>query len=285
MSTARSILADRLTVGHAGHPVVRAIDLDAEPGSTVALVGTNGSGKSTLLKTLAGLLPPIEGRLEVLGAAPGTQPRRVAYLPQHHVADGLLSLRARDVVRTGRFAALGLTGRPTADDRRLVSEAMERCAITPLAGRPMRALSGGQRQRVRLAQVIARDAEVLLLDEPTTGLDATSRERYLDIVAAERERGATVVIATHDLGEALRCDLVVLLAGRVVAFGPPADVLQPDLLLDAFGVALQAVPHRDHTDVLAPEAAHGHGHDHDLDHDHDHEVHRHGSARRPRRYR
>jgi ABC-type Mn2+/Zn2+ transport system ATPase subunit len=241
--------------------VVAGIVLQAPAGSTVALVGTNGSGKSTLLRTLAGLLAPVDGHLRVLGQEPGTAPARVAYLAQHQPADAVLSLRVADVVRTGRFARLGLVRRPGPEDRVAVDAAMDRTGVADLARAPLRALSGGQRQRVRLAQVLARQADLLLLDEPTAGLDAAGHRRYLDVVAEERARGATVVTATHDLGEALRCDQVLLLAGRVVAAGPPADVLRPDLLLEAFGVALQAVPHLDHTDVLAPEAAHGHEHD------------------------
>lgn len=255
-----AVAARGLAIGYAGRAVVTGIDLDAAPGSLVALVGTNGSGKSTLLRTVAGLLAPLEGTLTVLGERPGAAPARVSYLAQSEPAEGVLSLRVADVVRTGRFAGLGLLRRPGRADREAVERAMDRTDVAHLAAHPLRSLSGGQRQRVRLAQALAREAEVLLLDEPTGGLDAASRQRYLELLAAERARGTTVVTATHDLGEALRCDLVVLLAGRVVAAGPPADVLRPELLLDAFGVALQAVPHLDHTDVVAPGDPHGHDH-------------------------
>jgi ABC-type Mn2+/Zn2+ transport system ATPase subunit len=274
-----AVTASGLSIGHGGRVVVAGLDLDAPPGSLVALVGTNGSGKSTLLKTVAGLLPPVAGVLSLLGGLPAAAPARVAYLAQAPPAEGVLSLRVADVVRTGRFARLGLV-RPTgASDRAAVERAMQRAEVAHLASTPLRALSGGQRQRVRLAQALAREAEVLLLDEPTAGLDATSRQRYLDLLDDERSRGSTVLTATHDLGEALRCDLVVLLAGRVVGAGPPADVLRPELLLDAFGVALQAVPHLDHTDVVVPGDPHGHDHGHD----HDHETVRHGTPTRPPR--
>jgi ABC-type Mn2+/Zn2+ transport system ATPase subunit len=253
--------AEGLVIGYDGRAVVDGIELLAPGGSAVALVGTNGSGKSTLLRTIAGLLPRLGGRLEVLGDEPGHSPARVAYLAQHQPAEGVLSLRVADVVRTGRFAGLGLVRPAGKADSEAVDRAMRRTEVSALARSPLRTLSGGQRQRVRLAQALAREADLLLLDEPTAGLDAASRHRYLDVLAEERARGATVVTATHDLGEALRCDVAVLLAGRVVAAGPPGDVLRPELLLEAFGVALQAVPHLDHTDVLAPEDPHAHEHE------------------------
>ncbi|HEX9259577.1 MAG TPA: metal ABC transporter ATP-binding protein [Acidimicrobiales bacterium] len=265
-----TVLAARgLAVGYAGRAVVGDIELDVGAGQSLALVGTNGSGKSTLLRTIVGLLPPVAGALEVVDGSPGHAPARVAYLGQFHPTASALPLRAVDVVRMGRYPRHGLVGRLTSADERAVREAMSRLDITALAEAPLRSLSGGQRQRVHLAQVLAREADLLVLDEPTAGLDAAGRERYLQLVADETGRGATVVTATHDIGEALRCDQALLLARRIVASGRPEDVLTPDRLLEAFGIALQAFPHEDHTDVVAPEMPHGH-HDHAHGHSHDH---------------
>ena len=198
----------------------------------------------------------------MLGNVPGTTPARVAYLGQAHPSRFVLPLRAVDVVRMGRFATLGLLRRPSADDRRLVSEAMELLDITQLADQPLRSLSGGQQQRVYLAHVVAHHGDVLVLDEPTSGLDLAGREAYRLVVAQALARGAAVVTATHDIGEAQACDQVLLLAGRIVGQGAPEHVLTAEHLLDAFGIALHGVDHGSHRDLVTTEEPHGHPHDH-----------------------
>jgi ABC-type Mn2+/Zn2+ transport system ATPase subunit len=253
------VRADGLAVGYDGRPVVEGLDLDVGPGTVLALVGTNGSGKSTLLKTITGLVPAVAGHLEVLGGAPGTRARRLAYLGQFHTGSFVLPLRARDVVRMGRYADHGLLGRMGRVDEELVDEAMVRTGVDHLAKRPLADLSGGQQRRTYLAQVLARRADLLVLDEPTAGIDAAGRDVYEQAVADERARGATVVVATHDIGEAQRADAVLLLAGRVVAQGSPAQVLTPDHLLDAFGMGL----HRVEGGLVVAEQPHAHdGHEH-----------------------
>ena len=256
------VVARRLAVGYGAHTVLSDVDTFLEPGGSVALVGSNGSGKSTLLKTFAGLLPPLDGGLEILGSPPGRCSSDVAYLSQYHREGLALPIRAIDVVRMARFDQRGRLARRRAVDDDAVDEAMGRMGIVHLADRAMRDLSGGQQQRVYLAQVLARRSRLLLLDEPTSGLDAPGRAAYLAAMAAERERGAVVVSATHDVGEASECERVVLLAGRVVADGPPNVVLTPENLLATFGVGLTHVDGR----LVITE----HVHDHDLDHDHDH---------------
>jgi ABC-type Mn2+/Zn2+ transport system ATPase subunit len=261
-----AVRCDALSIGYDRVPVVRDIDLEVAPGRSLALVGTNGSGKSTLLKTIMGLLPAVAGTCTVLGDAPGTAPTRVGYVGQVHPSKFLLPLQAIDVVRMGRYAALGPFRRPQANDRRLVAEAMEQLDITHLAKAPLRSLSGGQQQRVHLAQLVARDADLLVLDEPTTGLDLAGSELYRQLVSRALARGAAVVIATHDIADAQRCDQALLLAGRVVAQGAPADVLTAEHLLDTFGIALRSVRHTDHDDLILTEAPHEHEHGHTHDH-------------------
>ncbi|MGA1404477.1 MAG: metal ABC transporter ATP-binding protein, partial [Ilumatobacteraceae bacterium] len=174
-SSPETICASHLDVGYGLHTVVRDISLMTAPGDLVALIGTNGSGKSTLLKTLAGILTPMHGTVSVLGGPPGRTPRRVAYLPQHPVSSHTLPLRARDVVAMGRYAHLGLFGRSTARDRSIVDNTMLRTGADGFAEKSLRELSGGQQQRTHLAQVLTRQAEVLLLDEPTAGLDIAGK--------------------------------------------------------------------------------------------------------------
>jgi ABC-type Mn2+/Zn2+ transport system ATPase subunit len=209
--------------------------LDMHPGELLVLIGTNGSGKSTLLKTLAGLIHPVHGDLHVLGQHAGQLPTRVAYLPQHPVSSHTLPLQVRDVVTMGRFAHLGLFKRTSSSDRAIVSSAMQRTGIDAQANKPIRDLSGGQQQRTHLAQVLAREAEILLLDEPTAGLDINGRKLVAELIAAERARGVTVVMATHELADAEQATSVMLLAQRVVSMGPPQEALRDEYLRECFG--------------------------------------------------
>lgn len=230
-----AIAARDLAVGYGGRAVVDRITFEVPAGGLLCLIGTNGSGKSTLLKTLAGLIEPVAGSLTVAGGAPGAQPARVGYLAQRPASSFTLPICAADVVAMGRFAALGLLRRAGRDDRALCAEAIERMGVTPFARRPLLELSGGQQQRTHLAQALARRADVLLLDEPTAGLDPNGRETFAQAVAAERARGCAVAMATHDLADADGADVVVLLAGRIVAIGRPVDVLTDDNLRASFG--------------------------------------------------
>jgi len=234
MNTA-TISADHLCVGYGKHPVVEGVMLDMHPGELLVLIGTNGSGKSTLLKTLAGLIHPVHGDLHVLGQHAGQLPTRVAYLPQHPVSSHTLPLQVRDVVTMGRFAHLGLFKRTSSSDRAIVSSAMQRTGIDAQAKKPIRDLSGGQQQRTHLAQVLAREAEILLLDEPTAGLDINGRKLVAELIAAERARGVTVVMATHELADAEQATSVMLLAQRVVSMGPPQEALRDEYLRECFG--------------------------------------------------
>ena len=230
-----TISADHLCVGYGKHPVVEGVMLDMHPGELLVLIGTNGSGKSTLLKTLAGLIHPVHGDLHVLGQHAGQLPTRVAYLPQHPVSSHTLPLQVRDVVTMGRFAHLGLFKRTSSSDRDIVSSAMQRTGIDAQANKPIRDLSGGQQQRTHLAQVLVREAEILLLDEPTAGLDINGRKLVAELIAAERARGVTVVMATHELADAEHATSVLLLAQRVVSMGPPQEALRDEYLRECFG--------------------------------------------------
>ena len=243
-----------LGVGYQGETVVADISLCLEPGQVLALVGSNGSGKSTLLKTIAGLLAPTAGAVQVLGGAPLAAPERVAYMGQFHPTSFMLPLRVHDVVRMARFARRGLLGRLRPEDERAVQEAMAVMGVSDLNDAPLNALSGGQRQRVFLAQAFARDADLILLDEPAANLDGAARAIYRDQLRNLTAAGRSVILATHDIDEAAECHSTMLLAHRVVAYGPSRGILTQQALLSTFGM----VGKYQEGGIVIVEREHGH---------------------------
>jgi ABC-type Mn2+/Zn2+ transport system ATPase subunit len=219
---------DGLVVSYGDRTALEGVDLTVPAGTSVAVIGPNGSGKSTLLGAVAGLVTPDAGTIEV-------DERSIALVLQSTDVDRTLPITVHETVRMGRYPHLGMFRRFRPDDEVAVQRAMDRTAVADLADRQLHDLSGGQRQRVLLAQGLAQGADVLLLDEPITGLDVVSREVVLDVVADERAAGRAVVMTTHSLEDAARCDLVVLLAGRMVAAGPPGEVIADEHLHAAFG--------------------------------------------------
>lgn len=222
---APAITVNDLRVSRGGKEVLRVEHLEIPRGVT-ALVGSNGSGKSTLLHAIAGVLP-FAGNIDAGGD--------VAYVLQTQHASEHLLVTAREVVALGRAAQRGPFGRLRTDDRAAIDRAMERLDIADLAKSHLAEMSGGQRQRVFIAQGLAQEAEILLLDEPVAGLDILSIDQIRQIIEEERDAGRTIVVATHDLDEAARADHVVLVKGRVVSSGPPAEALTPDHLVAAYG--------------------------------------------------
>ncbi len=251
-----TVIASHLDVGYQSETIVQNINLTVNKGQSLALVGVNGSGKSTLLKTLVGLLPPLKGSLSVLGNPPGQSPRQIAYLSQSHTSGFILPLRALDAVRMGRFANHGLLGKMTSADEELVVQAMKSMQVWDLADKPLRSLSGGQQQRIHIAQVLARHADLLILDEPTAGLDAGAREIYQEAIRIELCRGASVITATHDIQEAMDCDQAMLLARKVIAIGRGRDIITAQALLETFGIVITM--NQQNLGVAVVEREHGH---------------------------
>lgn len=205
-------------------------------GSITAIIGPNGSGKSTMLNGIAGLAEPSSGTIEVLPV--GREQRSVSYVLQTTKVNESLPITVREVVTMGRYPSTGPYGWLKEADRTAVQAAMSRMEITDLAQRHLTELSGGQRQRVFVAQGLAQDHEMLLLDEPLTGLDITSARAIDDVIHEEQAHGCTIVLTTHDLTAAQVADHVVLMSGRVVASGSPYDVLTEEHLRDAYGPSL-----------------------------------------------
>lgn len=238
MTDTPAVEAHDLVLGYGERTAIAQSRFHIPCGVVTALIGPNGSGKSTLLLALAGLLRPLAGSVTVFGESPRAARRKIALVLQETELSDVLPITVREVVMMGRYPALGLFRRPGKRDRGLVDDAMARLNIADLANRPIHELSGGQRQRVFVAQGLAQDADLLLLDEPAAALDIVSQGRIGEIVREERERGRTVAVTTHDLDDARRADWVLLIAGRVVACGPPDAVLTLENLSQAYGTRI-----------------------------------------------
>lgn len=225
-----------VTAGYGDRPAIEDIDLAVEAGSLLAVVGPNGAGKSTLLKVMAGLLAPWKGRVEILGGAPGREAKRVAYVPQAETVDWAFPVTVGDVVMMGRYPLLGPMRRPAAADRRLVEDALTKVRMLDHRETQIGRLSGGQRRRVFLARALAADPALYLLDEPVTGIDATTQEDLMDILEEETRLGRTVVATTHDLAcAAERFHRVAAINHRLVAVGPSQIIVDPDVLRRTYG--------------------------------------------------
>lgn len=202
-------------------------------GKVTAVIGPNGSGKSTVLKGIAGLIEPISGTIEV-----ATPPMRVAFVLQSTGVSESLPVSVREVVAMGRYPKLGFYRRFSQADNDAIADAMERAGIADLASRQLHTLSGGQRQRVFVAQGLAQDHDLLLLDEPFTGIDLPTAQAIDDMIHHERSHSRTIVISTHDLTEARHADHVLLMSGRLIAEGTPEQVITPDHLTTAYGSSI-----------------------------------------------
>ena len=253
-----AVTTNELSVAYGTTLALDRLTIDVPEGRSVAVIGPNGCGKSTLLKALAGIVDPTAGRYSTPPGAP-------AIVLQSTDIDRNVPISARDTVAMARYPALGLVRRFRADDWRIVDEAMERMQIAGLGDRRIHHLSGGQRQRVLVAQGLAQQSPILLLDEPLTGLDVTSRQVILDVLDEEKAAGRTTVTSTHNFEDAGRCDLVLLLATRAVAFGTPDEVLTEDNLRRAFGGRFVRIG-----DTLLLDDPHHEHHDH-----HEHGGHAH----------
>jgi len=225
-----------VSAGYGDRIALEDVNVAVEAGSLLAVVGPNGAGKSTLLKLMAGLIRPWTGRVEVLGHPAGQQARRVAYVPQAELVDWAFPVTVGDVVMMGRYPALGPFRRPSAVDRRAVAAALDQVSMASHVETQIGSLSGGQRRRVFLARALAAEPDVFLLDEPVTGVDATTQEDLMDLLEAEARRGKTVIATTHDLAcAAQRFQRVLAINHRIVAHGPASLVLDPGVLSRTYG--------------------------------------------------
>ena len=245
--------------GYNHQPVLEDVSFQVAQGEILGIIGPNGSGKSTLMKAVLGLVKPWRGRILVLGQPGAAERSRVGYMPQVEQVDWDFPVTVEDVALMGRYARRGLLRRANRLDREEAGAALERVGIYQLRHNLIGDLSGGQRRRVLLARALVNHPELLLLDEPTAGMDANAQHQLLDIIDALRQEGTTVVLSTHDLSCVPEwCEKAVCLNRRLVAFGTPSEVLNEKVLSNTFGAHLLLV----HMDGQAYAYQH---HTHDSD--------------------
>lgn len=224
-----------LTVDLGGIVALEGVSFTLARGDSVAVVGPNGAGKSTLFRAVAGVLDRTRGTITVYGSAPGGH-ICIAYVPQASHVDWNFPVSVFDAVMMGRTRRIGWVRRPRRSDRALVYQCLEMVNLEDLARRQIGELSGGQRQRAFIARALAQEAEIILMDEPLTGLDVGSQQDIFAILASLAARGVTLMVSTHDLeAAAARFPLIMLLNRRLLAFGGREEVLTPGLLLATFG--------------------------------------------------
>lgn len=231
--------AQNLSVSYGKHAIIHNLSLSIPRGKITALIGPNGCGKSTLLKTLVRINRPAAGEVLLEGKSLSSYDdkalaRSLSLLPQILVSPE--GITVRKLVEYGRSPYVSHWGRLREEDQAIVEQAMRATGVLAFAGQPLDSLSGGQRQRVWIAMVMAQDAEVVMLDEPTTYLDMSHQVELMNLMQKMNHKGKTVVVVLHDLNQACRyCDhLVVLDQGQLVAQGSPDEVFTESLLSDVF---------------------------------------------------
>ncbi|TRD21571.1 manganese/iron ABC transporter ATP-binding protein [Palleronia caenipelagi] len=243
MNSTPGIEARDLTVTYRnGHTALRDVTFEVPRGTITALVGVNGAGKSTLFKAIMGFVPSGSGEIRLLGQPVRAALRQnlVAYVPQSEEVDWSFPVLVEDVVMMGRYGHMGWLRRARPADHQAVEAALQRVGMGHLRNRQIGELSGGQRKRVFLARALAQEGQLILLDEPFTGVDVKTEEQIIALLRELRDEGRVMLVSTHNLGSVPEfCDRTILVKGTVLAHGPTAEVFTPYNLDRAFGGVLR----------------------------------------------
>lgn len=227
-----------------GHTALRDASFQVPGGSIAALVGVNGSGKSTLFKAIMGFVRLSSGTIAILDMSVRQALRQnlVAYVPQAEEVDWSFPVLVEDVVMMGRYGHMGMLRRPKAKDHQIVTDALERVNMLEYRHRQIGELSGGQKKRVFLARAIAQQGQVILLDEPFTGVDVQTEAKIISLLAELRDEGKTMLVSTHNLGSVTEfCDYTVMVKGTILASGPTETTFTTQNLEKAFSGVLRHV--------------------------------------------
>jgi len=225
-----------LTVVYNKVAVLEGVDWRPRAAQLTAIVGPNGAGKSTLLKAVLGLVPALAGTVDVFGMPVAEARTKIGYVPQRSTVDWDFPVSAREVVGMGRYRKIGWLRRTRPADREAADRALESVGLSDLAGRQIGQLSGGQQQRVFLARALAQEADLYLLDEPFSGVDAATESTILDVLRGLKDAGKSIIVVHHDIATVRDWfDDVLLLNRTKVAAGPVADVFTSENLAAAYG--------------------------------------------------
>ena len=243
MNPTPGIISQNVTVTYRnGHTALHNASFEIPTGTITALVGVNGAGKSTLFKAIMGFVPAARGEISVLGMPVKEALRRniVAYVPQSEEVDWSFPVLVEDVVMMGRYGHMGFFRRPKATDHAAVTEALGRVNMSEFRHRQIGELSGGQRKRVFLARALAQEGQVILLDEPFTGVDVQTEDAIVALLRDLRDEGRVILVSTHNLGSVPEfCDRTILVKQTVLAYGLTKDVFTHANLEKAFGGVLR----------------------------------------------
>ena len=225
-----------------GHTALWNASFEVPRGTVTALVGVNGSGKSTLFKAIMGFVPAAKGTIKILGldVKEALAKNLVAYVPQSEEVDWAFPVLVEDVVMMGRYGHMGFLRRPKKADHDAVNEALRRVSMQDFRTRQIGELSGGQRKRVFLARSLAQDGQVILLDEPFTGVDVKTEEQIVGLLRELRDEGRVMLVSTHNLGSVPEfCDRTVLVKGTVLSYGLTETTFTRENLEETFGGVLR----------------------------------------------
>ena len=236
-----------VTVEYEHRTALKDVSFEVEQGEFIGVVGSNGSGKTTMLKTILGLVQPAKGEIRVFGKELHSHIKeirgRIGYVPQKTTVNPKMPILVKEVVLMGRYGKIGMLHSPRRKDYDIVKDALKEVDMLKYKDEPFGHLSGGQQQRVYLARALAQEPELMILDEPTTGLDVSSQNALIDLIHDLKERkGLTVMFVTHDVNSIARVSSrVMYLKNRIIAFGPFDQVCREDVLRTVYEVPVRVV--------------------------------------------